>query len=65
MKYEFITEKPGDAANIEQLEIFFTRYNWSLSFAKNKKVLEIGCGSGIALNKLVSVTRCLFQNLKN
>ncbi|MDB2683574.1 class I SAM-dependent methyltransferase [Alphaproteobacteria bacterium] len=57
MNYEVITEKPGDAANLEQLEIFFTRYNWSLSFAKNKRILEVGCGSGIALNKLVSAAK--------
>ena len=50
--FEGITEAPGNMASKQQLQILLTRYQWARSIAKDKKILEIACGSGIALKAL-------------
>ncbi len=47
------TEKAGSFFTKNSLNEIVTRYSFSISFAKNKKVLEIGPGTGFASKKIV------------
>ena len=47
------TEKAGSFFTNNSINEIVTRYSFCLSFAKNKKVLEIGPGTGFASKKIV------------
>jgi lipopolysaccharide/colanic/teichoic acid biosynthesis glycosyltransferase/2-polyprenyl-3-methyl-5-hydroxy-6-metoxy-1,4-benzoquinol methylase len=55
--YETVTELPGAGATPDQLAMLHTRYAWAAEYAKDKDVLEVGCGSGIGLQCLSSVAK--------
>jgi len=55
--YATVTELPGHGATKEQLSMIHTRYRAAGELAKNKEVLELACGPGVALGYLKSVAR--------
>jgi ubiquinone/menaquinone biosynthesis C-methylase UbiE len=55
--YSLITETPGQKADKEQLERALQRYRFAKEFTKNKKVLEVACGSGIGLNYIAETAQ--------
>jgi lipopolysaccharide/colanic/teichoic acid biosynthesis glycosyltransferase/SAM-dependent methyltransferase len=52
-----VTELPGHGATLEQLSMIHTRYRLAAELAKDKDVLELACGPGIALGYLQTVAR--------
>ncbi len=50
--YSTVTEKPGLKASQEQLSMIMTRYGLARDMAAKGDVLEVGCGTGIALGYL-------------
>lgn len=54
IKYNILTEGPGQKASTEQLERIYHRYRFASTFSKNKSVLEVACGTGIGLEYLAS-----------
>ena len=52
--YYSITEISGDLVSQEQVERMAHRYIWAGSFCNNKKVIEVGCGTGQGLGYLQS-----------
>ncbi len=50
--YHSITETPGLPATEEQLARLYHRYRFSRDYTVHKKVLEVGCGSGLGLKSL-------------
>ena len=50
--YHSITETPGLPATEEQLARLYHRYRFSRDYTLHKKVLEVGCGSGLGLKYL-------------
>lgn len=50
-----VTEIAGEEATREQLQRMVNRYRWAGSHSTSKDVLEIACGSGVALSYLSSV----------
>jgi SAM-dependent methyltransferase len=55
--YSKITESPGLKATQEQLDRLYQRYNFASNYSKNKKVLEIACGSGLGLKYLARMSK--------
>jgi len=55
--YATVTELPGHGATLEQLSMIHTRYRFAAELAKDKDVLELACGPGIALGYLKTVAR--------
>jgi|APLak6261660231_1056022.scaffolds.fasta_scaffold20541_1 ubiquinone/menaquinone biosynthesis C-methylase UbiE len=51
-KYYELTETPGTLSSNEQLRRIYQRYRFARDLSKNKKVLEIACGSGFGLTYL-------------
>jgi ubiquinone/menaquinone biosynthesis C-methylase UbiE len=54
-----ITEHPGQKATREQLVRLFHRYHFAQEFAAGKKVLEVGCGSGLGLGYLAKAAQSI------
>lgn len=50
--YHSITETPGLPATEEQLARIYHRYRFSRDYTVHKKILEVGCGSGLGLKYL-------------
>ena len=50
--FSTITELPNTQVPQEQLERIYQRYAFAASFARDRRVLEIGCGSGQGLGLL-------------
>ena len=55
--YLTVTEQPGQPASRIQLEMLEARYAWAASQAREKDVLEAGCGAGLGLPVLGRVAR--------
>jgi len=55
--YVDVTERPGQAASRIQLEMLEGRYRWAAEQAREKDVLEAGCGAGMGLPALAKVAR--------
>jgi SAM-dependent methyltransferase len=55
--YSTVTERPGQMASREQLEMLATRYQWAARHAAGKDVLETACGAGMGLAMLARVAR--------
>lgn len=55
--YHSITEIPGLKASKEQLARLYHRYHFALSYAGDKDVIEVACGSGIGLGYLASAAK--------
>jgi len=53
--FSIITEYPAQMGTNEQLQRLFSRYKFAKKFAIGKRVLEVGCGSGIGLGYLGEV----------
>jgi SAM-dependent methyltransferase len=54
-----VTERGGEPVSQAQLERFFQRYIWACTFAKDKEVLELACGTGPGLGHLQKVSKRL------
>lgn len=52
-----VTELAGDEVSQEQVARVATRYAWAQTYAKDKDVLEIACGTGPGLGLLKSASR--------
>jgi ubiquinone/menaquinone biosynthesis C-methylase UbiE len=57
--FEHLTEQPGQAISLEQLDRTQHRYLWCADYASGKDVLEAACGSGLGLPYLASKARSL------
>jgi ubiquinone/menaquinone biosynthesis C-methylase UbiE len=57
--YYTITEIAGDLVSQEQVERLTHRYLWAGTYAANKDVVEVGCGTGPGLTYLASIARSL------
>ena len=55
--YFTVTEQPGQPASRIQLEMLEARYAWAAEQAREKDVLEAGCGAGMGLPVLGRVAR--------
>jgi SAM-dependent methyltransferase len=55
--YVNVTERPGQAASRIQLEMLEGRYRWAAEQAREKDVLEAGCGAGMGLPVVAKVAR--------
>jgi len=55
--YFTVTEQPGQPASRIQLEMLEARYAWAAEQAREKDVLEAGCGAGLGLPALGRVAR--------
>jgi len=55
--YLTVTEQPGQPASRIQLEMLEARYAWAAMQAREKDVLEAGCGAGLGLPVLGRVAR--------
>jgi SAM-dependent methyltransferase len=55
--YISVTEQPGQPASRIQLEMLSARYGWAAEQAREKDVLEAGCGAGMGLPVLAKVAR--------
>ena len=55
--YLAVTEQPGQPASRIQLEMLEARYAWAAEQAREKDVLEAGCGAGLGLPVLGRVAR--------
>ena len=55
--YLTVTEQPGQPASRIQLEMLEARYAWAAEQAREKDVLEAGCGAGLGLPALARVAR--------
>jgi SAM-dependent methyltransferase len=55
--YITVTEQPGQPASRIQLEMLESRYAWAVDQAREKDVLEAGCGAGLGLPVLGRVAR--------
>jgi len=55
--YLAVTERPGQPASRMQLEMMEARYAWAAKQAREKDVLEAGCGAGMGLPVLADVAR--------
>ena len=55
--YSRVTEQPGQPASRIQLEMLAARYAWAAEQAREKDVLEAGCGAGMGLPVLANVAR--------
>ncbi len=55
--YLAVTEQPGQLASRIQLEMLEARYAWAAKQAREKDVLEAGCGAGLGLPVLGRVAR--------
>jgi SAM-dependent methyltransferase len=55
--YLTVTEQPGQPASRIQLEMLEARYAWAAEQARDKDVLEAGCGAGLGLPVLGRVAR--------
>jgi SAM-dependent methyltransferase len=55
--YLTVTEQPGQLASGIQLEMLEARYAWAADHAREKDVLEAGCGAGMGLPVLGRVAR--------
>lgn len=55
--YLTVTEQPGQPASRIQLEMLEARYAWAAEQAREKDVLEAGCGAGMGLPVLGRVAR--------
>jgi SAM-dependent methyltransferase len=55
--YVNVTERPGQAASRIQLEMLEGRYRWAAEQARDKDILEAGCGAGMGLPVLAKVAR--------
>ena len=55
--YLTVTEQPGQPASRIQLEMLEARYAWAAEQARDKDVLEAGCGAGMGLPALGRVAR--------
>jgi SAM-dependent methyltransferase len=55
--YLTVTEQPGQPASRIQLEMLEARYAWAAEQAREKDVLEAGCGAGLGLPVLGRVAR--------
>jgi len=55
--YISVTEQPGQPASRIQLEMLEARYGWAAEQARDKDVLEAGCGAGMGLPVLAKVAR--------
>jgi SAM-dependent methyltransferase len=55
--YLAVTEQPGQPASRIQLEMLEARYAWAAEQARDKDVLEAGCGAGLGLPVLGRVAR--------
>ena len=55
--YATVTELPGHGATLEQLSMIHTRYRFAAELARDRDVLELACGPGIALGYLQTVAR--------
>ncbi|MGD9107940.1 MAG: class I SAM-dependent methyltransferase [Gammaproteobacteria bacterium] len=49
------TERPGELFPLDTHQIIFSRYRFASQFVRNKRVLEVGCGSGYGVE--------LFKNI--
>jgi SAM-dependent methyltransferase len=52
-----VTELSGDQVTREQVDRMHRRYQWVLTFAQGKDVLEVACGTGQGAGLLASVAR--------
>ena len=52
-----VTESPGTAVSVEQLEMNFHRYHTVSQYCEGKEVLEVGCGAGQGLGYLARKAR--------
>ena len=57
IKFNVITEHPGQKASREQLERLYHRYHFARGFVDGGIVLEVGCGSGVGLGYLAEVAK--------
>jgi ubiquinone/menaquinone biosynthesis C-methylase UbiE len=55
--YASVTELPGHGATQEQLSMMHNRYRFAAELSKDKDVLELACGPGVALGYLKTVAR--------
>lgn len=55
--FSTITEAPWTRATAEQLEMMQTRYELASRHAREKDVLEVGCGAGVGLGLISRVAR--------
>jgi SAM-dependent methyltransferase len=55
--YATVTEHPGQPASRIQIEMLEARYAWAAEQAREKDVLEAGCGAGLGLPVLGRVAR--------
>jgi SAM-dependent methyltransferase len=55
--YLAVTEQPGQPASQIQIEMLEARYAWAAKQAREKDVLEAGCGAGMGLPVLGRVAR--------
>jgi SAM-dependent methyltransferase len=55
--YVAVTERPGQPASRIQIEMLEARYAWAAEQAREKDVLEAGCGAGMGLPVLGRVAR--------
>jgi len=55
--YSTVTELPGLRTHSRQLSALYTRYHFARQYCREKDVLEVGCGAGIALGYLALVAR--------
>ncbi len=55
--YSTVTEQPGQPASRIQLEMLDARYAWAAEQAREKDVLEAGCGAGMGLPAIGRVAR--------
>lgn len=52
IKFETVTELPGNKAHRDQIDAMRTRYEWASKYCRNRDVVEIACGAGIGLGIL-------------
>jgi len=55
--YSTVTELPGLRTHSRQLSALYTRYYFARQYCREKDVLEVGCGAGIALGYLALLAR--------
>lgn len=53
--YSGVTERAGNMASFEQLQILKTRYDLAFKYAKGADIVEYGCGSGVGLYLLAPI----------
>jgi ubiquinone/menaquinone biosynthesis C-methylase UbiE len=58
VKFSTITELAGDEVTSSQLKNCIQRYYWAGKFCKEKRILEVGCGTGAGLGYLSEISRC-------